>query len=66
MQWTGGIGRLCIEELETFLFPFKRDDDMCSKITLLCGPEPMIDCCCKPLLKNVFGEDYLANNVLIF
>ncbi|KAI9474233.1 MAG: nitrate reductase [Benjaminiella poitrasii] len=63
-EWDGGVGFLCAEEMKKSLFPFNKSTD--SRITLLCGPEPMLEKCCKPILKDLFGEDYVKNNTFEF
>ncbi|KAL7333663.1 hypothetical protein PS15p_202530 [Mucor circinelloides] len=62
-SWTGGFGRFTMEELQQYLFPFS---DSTSRLTFLCGPEPMLTHCCLPLLKEAYGEDFCANNVFTF
>ncbi|KAI8640057.1 hypothetical protein BD408DRAFT_391226 [Parasitella parasitica] len=62
-SWAGGSGRLQMEELQANLFPFPAS---ISRLTFLCGPEPMIRLCCLPLLKEAYGQDFCANNVFTF
>lgn len=62
-SWTGGMGRFTMEELQQHLFPFA---DSTSRLTFLCGPDPMLTHCCLPLLKEAYGHDFCANSVFTF
>ncbi|KAL9539821.1 hypothetical protein MBANPS3_010044 [Mucor bainieri] len=62
-SWTGGVGRFTMGELQRYLFPFA---DSTSRLTFLCGPDPMLTHCCLPLLKEAYGEDFCTNNVFTF
>ncbi|KAI7900653.1 uncharacterized protein BX663DRAFT_458378 [Cokeromyces recurvatus] len=67
VKWEGGHGYFCMQELKDHLFPFNRTQSSTnSRITLLCGPEPMMDKYCKPLLKEALGEEYVKKNVFEF
>lgn len=62
-SWTGGSGRFTMQELQEHLFPFT---DSKSRLTFLCGPDPMLKYCCYPLLKEAYGEEFCSNNVFTF
>lgn len=62
-SWTGGSGRFTMQELQEHLFPFP---DSKSRLTFLCGPDPMLKYCCYPLLKEAYGEEFCSNNVFTF
>ncbi|RCI06781.1 hypothetical protein CU098_011875 [Rhizopus stolonifer] len=64
-EWKGGSGRFCMAELQEYLF-LKDENELTDRIVFLCGPEPMLENCCKPLLKEAFGEEYYSNNVFTF
>ncbi|KAF9919986.1 hypothetical protein FBU30_010291 [Linnemannia zychae] len=40
--------------------------DMSDRIVLICGPPPMINLCCIPALKELYGKDFVNNNVFCF
>lgn len=63
-SWTGGIGRFTMQELQQHLFPFA--DSGASRLTFLCGPDPMLTHCCLPLLKEAYGEEFCASSVFTF
>ena len=50
-------------ELQEYLFPFEETDN---RVVFLCGLEPMQELCCKPLLKEAFGEKFCLDNVFTF
>jgi nitrate reductase (NAD(P)H) len=54
---------LTMQELQEHLFPFT---DSKSRLTFLCGPDPMLKYCCYPLLEEAYGEEFCSNNVFTF
>ncbi|KAF9112230.1 hypothetical protein BGW39_004106 [Mortierella sp. 14UC] len=41
-------------------------EDLSSRIVLLCGPPPMINLCCLPVLTELYGKEFVDNNVFCF
>ena len=66
-EWDGGRGRLNIGEVSENLFPFADSDTQVSdKVVLLCASDDMIAKCCKPLVSDVLGAEFVSNNVFVF
>jgi nitrate reductase (NAD(P)H) len=57
-----GTGFLAREEIDKYLFK----DEEGSRMVFLCGPPPMLDRCCKPLLTEAYGADFVNNDVHTF
>ncbi|KAG0345265.1 hypothetical protein BG004_003845 [Podila humilis] len=65
--WKYGSGFMNKEMIKEHLFPgMVEDEDMGDKIVLLCGPPPMINFCCIPALTELYGKDFVDNNVFCF
>ncbi|KAF9438194.1 hypothetical protein BGZ76_009292 [Entomortierella beljakovae] len=69
-QWKYGTGYISKEIIKDHLFPSQWDsspaDDLSNKIVLLCGPPPMINLCCIPALTELYGKEFVDNNVFCF
>jgi nitrate reductase (NAD(P)H) len=57
-----GTSFLNREEIDKYLFK----DEEGSRMVFLCGPPPMLDRCCKPLLTEAYGADFVNNDVHTF
>ncbi|KAH7054728.1 nitrate reductase [Linnemannia elongata] len=69
--WKYGTGYLNKSMIEEHLFPRQGSapdstDDLSSRIVLLCGPPPMINLCCLPVLTELYGKEFVDNNVFCF
>ncbi|KAF9354112.1 hypothetical protein BGX26_008073 [Mortierella sp. AD094] len=69
--WKYGTGYINKEMIKEHLFPSQwgaldSTDDLSSKIVLLCGPPPMINLCCLPVLTELYGKEFVDNNVFCF
>ena len=66
-EWSGGRGRLNTAEISENLFPFRdTQTEENDKIVLLCASDAMIAKSCKPLVSEVLGTEFAANNVFVF
>ncbi|KAI9237668.1 MAG: hypothetical protein BYD32DRAFT_446131 [Podila humilis] len=70
-DWRYGTGYINKDVIKEHLFPRTWSapdsaDDLASRIVLLCGPPPMISQCCLPALMELYGKDFVDNNVFCF
>ncbi|KAF9404100.1 hypothetical protein BGZ94_004382 [Podila epigama] len=69
-DWPYGSGYINKDMITKYLFPHQvgglDEDDYSNKIVLLCGPPPMINLCCIPVLTELYGKDFVENNVFCF
>ncbi|KAG0244101.1 hypothetical protein B0O80DRAFT_419311 [Mortierella sp. GBAus27b] len=70
--WKYGTGYINMNMIKENLFPKHwnssdpNDEDLSNRIVLLCGPPPMINLCCIPVLTELYGKDFVDNNVFCF
>ena len=69
--WKYGTGHINKEMIEEHLFGRQwgapgSTDDLSSRIVLLCGPSPMINLSCLPALTELYGKEFVDNNVFCF
>ncbi|KAG0274295.1 hypothetical protein BGZ95_009929 [Linnemannia exigua] len=69
--WKYGTGYINKGTIKEHLFPRQWSaqesaDDLSSRIVLLCGPPPMINLCCLPVLTELYGKEFVDNNVFCF
>jgi len=66
-EWDGGRGRLNAGEVFENLFPFADTGaQVGDKVVLLCASDDMIAKCCKPLISEVLGAEFMLDNVFVF
>ncbi|KAF9365909.1 hypothetical protein BGX34_007593 [Mortierella sp. NVP85] len=71
-DWKFGKGYVNKDHIKEHLFPKDSsapdadEDDLSSRIVLLCGPPPMINFCCLPVLTELYGKEFVENNVFCF
>ena len=70
-DWKYGKGFINKDMIKEHLFPKGwctpyTAEDMAKRIVLLCGPPPMINLCCIPFLTELFGKEFVDNNVFCF
>ncbi|KAG0230860.1 hypothetical protein BGW41_002379 [Actinomortierella wolfii] len=70
-DWKYGKGFITKDAIKEHLFPRMNSDspsseDLSNKIVLLCGPPPMINLCCIPALTELYGKEFVENNVFCF
>lgn len=66
-EWSGGRGRLSAVEVSENLFPFADEGtEESDKIVLMCASDAMVAKSCKPLVSEVLGAKFVANNVFVF
>ncbi|KAF9904646.1 hypothetical protein EC991_002520 [Linnemannia zychae] len=69
--WKYGWGYINKEMIKQHLFVSQWSapasaEDLSDRIVLLCGPPPMINLCCLPILTELYGKDFVDNNVFCF
>ncbi|KAG0363822.1 hypothetical protein BG005_005644 [Podila minutissima] len=69
--WKYGTGYINKDMIKEHLFPSQWSapnsaEDLSSRIVLLCGPPPMINLCCLPVLTELYGKEFVDNNVFCF
>ncbi|KAF9306751.1 hypothetical protein BGZ74_003609 [Mortierella antarctica] len=69
--WKYGTGYINKDMIKEHLFPGQWSapnsaEDLSSRIVLLCGPPPMINLCCLPVLTELYGKEFVDNNVFCF
>ncbi|KAF9966082.1 hypothetical protein BGZ73_001145, partial [Actinomortierella ambigua] len=70
-DWKYGKGFINKDVIKEHLFPkgwssLNKPEGMANRIVLLCGPPPMINLCCIPALTELYGKEFVDNNVFIF
>lgn len=70
-DWKYGKGFINKDVIKEHLFPKEwcmsdTVEDMANRIVLLCGPPPMINFACIPALTELFGKEFVDNNVFCF
>ncbi|KAF9582394.1 hypothetical protein BGW38_000262 [Lunasporangiospora selenospora] len=70
-DWKYGSGFISKDVIKEHLFPATWSvpdsvEDLSTRIILLCGPPPMINNCCLPALTELYGKDFVDNNVFCF
>jgi len=70
-EWQYSTDRINKDIIKKHLFPTTWNvpdsaDGPESRIILLCGPPTMIDVTCLPALTEIYGDDFVKNNVFIF
>lgn len=69
--WAYGGGYINKSTIEEHLFKKQWSapgsaEDLSNRIVLLCGPPPMINLCCLPVLTELYGKEFVDNNVFCF
>ncbi|KAG0094032.1 hypothetical protein BGZ93_009399 [Podila epicladia] len=69
--WKYGTGYINKDMIKEHLFPSQWStpnsvEDLSNRIVLLCGPPPMINLCCLPVLTELYGKEFVDNNVFCF